>query len=96
MIFLMRSIDLCFRFNGVPAEERLTWRSFLVKLGAENLKGVKNEELLVACHKYIFLTIRLLFLVTTFWSNGSNRELVCLFVCFVQVGLYSVHNARGC
>ena len=54
MIFLMRSIDLCFRFNGVPAEERLTWRSFLVKLGAENLKGVKNEELLVACHKFIF------------------------------------------
>ncbi|KAK7838834.1 hypothetical protein CFP56_019014 [Quercus suber] len=39
------------RFNGVPAEERLHWRSFLVKLGADNLKGVKNEELLVACHK---------------------------------------------
>ncbi|KAK8618949.1 hypothetical protein V6N13_132924 [Hibiscus sabdariffa] len=39
------------RFNGVPAEERLHWRSFLVKLGAENLKGVKNEELLVASHK---------------------------------------------
>jgi len=41
------------RFNGVPAEERLHWRSFLVKLGAENLKGAKNEELLVACHKYV-------------------------------------------
>lgn len=40
-----------FSFNGVPAEERLHWRSFLVKLGADNLKGVKNEELLVACHK---------------------------------------------
>lgn len=40
-------------FNGVPAEERLHWRSFLVKLGADNLKGVKNEELLVACHKYV-------------------------------------------
>ncbi|RXH68961.1 hypothetical protein DVH24_031294 [Malus domestica] len=39
------------RFNGVPAEERLHWRSFLVKLGADNLRGVKNEELLVACHK---------------------------------------------
>ncbi|CAI9773633.1 unnamed protein product [Fraxinus pennsylvanica] len=38
------------RFNGVPAEERLHWRSFLVKLGADNLKGVKSEELLVACH----------------------------------------------
>uniref|UniRef100_A0A165WA78 Uncharacterized protein n=1 Tax=Daucus carota subsp. sativus TaxID=79200 RepID=A0A165WA78_DAUCS len=41
------------RFNGVPAEERLHWRSFLVKLGADNLKGIKNEELLVACHKYV-------------------------------------------
>ncbi|KAL5542629.1 hypothetical protein UlMin_010339 [Ulmus minor] len=41
-------------FNGVPAEERLHWRSFLVKLGADNLKGVKNEELLVACHKKLF------------------------------------------
>lgn len=41
-------------FNGVPGEERLHWRSFLVKLGADNLRGVKNEELLVACHKYVF------------------------------------------
>ncbi|KAL5570292.1 hypothetical protein UlMin_026867 [Ulmus minor] len=41
-------------FNGVPAKERLHWRSFLVKLGADNLKGVKNEELLVACHKKLF------------------------------------------
>lgn len=43
---------VCCSFNGVPAEERLHWRSFLVKLGADNLKGVKNEELLVASHKY--------------------------------------------
>lgn len=43
----------CDRFNGVPAEERLHWRTFLVKLGADNLKGVKNEELLVASHKYV-------------------------------------------
>ncbi|KAH0659178.1 hypothetical protein KY289_027926 [Solanum tuberosum] len=43
------------RFNGVPAEERLHWRSFLVKLGSENLKGVKNEELLVACHKSVYI-----------------------------------------
>lgn len=44
-------------FNGVPAEERLHWRSFLVKLGAENLRGVKNEELLVACHKYVYFSL---------------------------------------
>ncbi|KAL4558997.1 hypothetical protein LXL04_031127 [Taraxacum kok-saghyz] len=43
------------RFNGVPGEERLHWRSFLVKLGADNLKGVKNEELLVACHKSVYI-----------------------------------------
>ncbi|KAK7349140.1 hypothetical protein VNO77_06270 [Canavalia gladiata] len=43
------------RFHGVPAEERLHWRSFLVKLGADNLKGVKNEELLVACHKSVYI-----------------------------------------
>lgn len=41
------------RYHGVPAEERLHWRSFLVKLGADNLKGAKNEELLVASHKYV-------------------------------------------
>ncbi|KAJ8420500.1 hypothetical protein Cgig2_019164 [Carnegiea gigantea] len=42
------------RFNGVPAEERLHWRSFLVKLGAENLKGAKSEELFVASHNCVF------------------------------------------
>uniref|UniRef100_A0A7N0UF21 Uncharacterized protein n=1 Tax=Kalanchoe fedtschenkoi TaxID=63787 RepID=A0A7N0UF21_KALFE len=40
------------RFNGVPAEERLHWRSFLVKLGADNLKGASDgfaeEEYLAA------------------------------------------------
>ena len=40
----------------MPAEERLHWRSFLVKLGADNLKGVKNEELLVACHKCVYFS----------------------------------------
>ncbi|CAA2968533.1 SNARE-like superfamily isoform 1 [Olea europaea subsp. europaea] len=44
------------RFNGVPAEERLHWQSFLVKLGADNLKGVKNEELLVASHRVCWRT----------------------------------------
>lgn len=44
-------------FNGVPAEERLHWRSFLVKLGVDNLRGVKNEELLVANHKYVRMFI---------------------------------------
>nr|XP_016455696.1 PREDICTED: uncharacterized protein LOC107779729 [Nicotiana tabacum] len=47
-------------FNGVPAEERLHWRSFLVKLGSENLKGFKNEELLifmVSLSVYIVYTV---------------------------------------
>ncbi|KAJ8755968.1 hypothetical protein K2173_024513 [Erythroxylum novogranatense] len=48
------------RFSGVPAEERLHWRSFLVKLGADNLKGVKNEELLVASHKSVYIVYTVL------------------------------------
>ncbi|URE38725.1 RuBisCO large subunit-binding protein subunit beta, chloroplastic [Musa troglodytarum] len=48
------------RFHGVPAEERLHWRSFLVKLGADNLKGAKNEELLVASHKSVFVVYTIL------------------------------------
>ncbi|KAJ7962865.1 SNARE-like superfamily protein [Quillaja saponaria] len=48
------------RFHGVPSEERLQWRSFLVKLGADNLKGVKNEELLVACHKSVYIVYTVL------------------------------------
>ncbi|KAJ6915149.1 hypothetical protein NC651_017206 [Populus alba x Populus x berolinensis] len=40
--------------NGAPAEERSHWRFvFLVKWGADNLKGARNEELFVASHKYI-------------------------------------------
>lgn len=52
-------------FNGVPAEERLHWRSFLVKLGVDNLRGVKNEELLVANHKYVMIFI----IIFTFLVN---------------------------
>ncbi|XP_043702480.1 TSET complex member tstD isoform X2 [Telopea speciosissima] len=48
------------RFHGVPAEERLHWRSFLVKLGADNLKGAKNEELFVASHKSVYIVYTVL------------------------------------
>ncbi|GLJ18372.1 hypothetical protein SUGI_0325260 [Cryptomeria japonica] len=48
------------RFHGVPAEERLHWRSFLVKLGADNLKGAKNDELLVASHKSVYIVYTVL------------------------------------
>uniref|UniRef100_A0A1D1YYD5 Coatomer subunit zeta n=1 Tax=Anthurium amnicola TaxID=1678845 RepID=A0A1D1YYD5_9ARAE len=48
------------RFEGVPAEERLHWRSFLVKLGADNLKGAKNDELLVASHKSVYIVYTML------------------------------------
>ncbi|KAL9226759.1 hypothetical protein vseg_002533 [Gypsophila vaccaria] len=48
------------RFNGVPTEERLHWRSFLVKLGAENLKGAKSEELFVASHKSVYIVYTVL------------------------------------
>ncbi|KAJ6361360.1 hypothetical protein OIU78_001907 [Salix suchowensis] len=43
------------RFNGVPAEERSHWRSFLVKSGADSLKGARNEELFVASHKSVYV-----------------------------------------
>ncbi|KAG5392308.1 hypothetical protein IGI04_022271 [Brassica rapa subsp. trilocularis] len=66
------------RFNGVPAEERLTWRSFLVKLGAENLKGVKNEELLVACHKSVYIVYTMLGDVSIFLvGKDEYDELAC-------------------
>ncbi|KAJ4839318.1 hypothetical protein Tsubulata_018132 [Turnera subulata] len=48
------------RFNGVPAEERMHWRSFLVKLGADNLKGARNEEYFVASHKSVYVVYTVL------------------------------------
>ncbi|XVE53619.1 hypothetical protein DITRI_Ditri03aG0017300 [Diplodiscus trichospermus] len=48
------------RFNGVPSEERLHWRTFLVKLGADNLKGARNEELFVASHKSVYIVYTVL------------------------------------
>lgn len=61
----------CCSFHGVPAEERLHWRSFLVKLGADNLKGVKNEELLVACHKSVI----------AYYSLIPWLEILCICLC---------------
>eukprot|EP00249_Psilotum_nudum_P003327 c16724_g1_i1 orf=210-653(-) len=43
------------RFHGVPVEEQLHWRSFLVKLGTDNLGGARNEELFVASHKSVYI-----------------------------------------
>ncbi|XP_020521482.1 uncharacterized protein LOC18431894 isoform X3 [Amborella trichopoda] len=51
---------LNYEFHGVPAEERLHWRSFLVKLGADNLKGAKNEDLFVASHKSVYIVYAVL------------------------------------
>ncbi|ESQ27043.1 hypothetical protein EUTSA_v10019295mg [Eutrema salsugineum] len=73
------------RFNGVPVEERLHWRCFLVKLGAENLIGVKNEKLLVACHKSVYIVYTVLGDVSIFlvgkdeygelaWTCGEHRQ----------------------
>lgn len=72
-------------FNGVPAEERLHWRSFLVKLGSENLKGVKNEELLVACHKYIYLSFLLsMYLITNSALHFKHMETTGRFYYLVS------------
>lgn len=43
------------RFHGLPAEERLHWRSFLVKLTTENLKTSRDDEVFVASHKSVFI-----------------------------------------
>ncbi|MBA0747731.1 hypothetical protein Gogos_004620 [Gossypium gossypioides] len=48
------------RFNGVPSEERLHWRTFLVKLGADNLKGARNEELFVSSQKSVYIVYTVL------------------------------------
>ncbi|KAI8534287.1 hypothetical protein RHMOL_Rhmol10G0078700 [Rhododendron molle] len=66
------------RFNGVPAEERLHWRSFLVKLGAENLRGVKNEELLVACHKSVYVVYTVLGDVSVFLVGKDEYDELAL------------------
>ncbi|KAL3343244.1 hypothetical protein AABB24_027011 [Solanum stoloniferum] len=69
------------RFNGVPAEERLHWRSFLVKLGAENLRGIKNEELLVACHKSVYIVYTVLGDVNIYVvGKDAYDELASIFV----------------
>ncbi|KAH9715045.1 SWIM-type domain-containing protein [Citrus sinensis] len=66
------------RFNGVPAEERLHWRSFLVKLGADNLKGVKNEELLVASHKSVYIVYTVLGDVSIFVVGKDEYDELAL------------------
>ncbi|KAA8540482.1 hypothetical protein F0562_024599 [Nyssa sinensis] len=66
------------RFNGVPSEERLHWRSFLVKLGAENLKGVKNDELLVACHKSVYIVYTVLGDVSIFVVGKDEYDELAL------------------
>ncbi|TXG69329.1 hypothetical protein EZV62_004264 [Acer yangbiense] len=65
-------------FNGVPAEERLHWRSFLVKLGADNLKGVKNEELLVASHKSVYIVYTVLGDVSIFVVGKDEYDELAL------------------
>ncbi|GAA0169722.1 vesicle coat protein [Lithospermum erythrorhizon] len=72
------------RFNGVPAEERLHWRSFLVKLGSDNLKGIKNEELLIACHKSVYIVYTVLGDVSIFVvGKDEYDELLLSEVIFV-------------
>ncbi|KAJ6947493.1 hypothetical protein NC651_002014 [Populus alba x Populus x berolinensis] len=66
------------RFSGVPAEERLHWRSFLVKLGADNLKGVRNEELLVASHKSVYIVYTVLGDVSIFIVGKDEYDELAL------------------
>ncbi|RWR72417.1 SNARE-like superfamily protein [Cinnamomum micranthum f. kanehirae] len=68
------------RFHGVPAEERLHWRTFLVKLGADNLKGAKNEELFVASHKSVYIVYTVLGDVCVYVvGKDEYDELACKY-----------------
>ncbi|KAB1204599.1 Coatomer subunit zeta-3 [Morella rubra] len=72
------------RYQGVPTEERLHWRSFLVKLGADNLKGAKNEELLVASHKSVYIVYTVLGDVSVYVvGKDEYDELALAEVIFV-------------
>ncbi|XP_016448783.1 uncharacterized protein LOC107773871 [Nicotiana tabacum] len=82
------------RFSGVPTEESLHRRSFLVRLGAENLKGVKNEELLVACHKSVFVVYTILGGVSIYVVGKEEYdELVLSEVIYVITSI--VRDACG-
>ncbi|GFY86832.1 SNARE-like superfamily protein [Actinidia rufa] len=82
------TVPVVARFNGVPAEERLHWRSFLVKLGAENLKGVKNEDLLVACHKSVYIVYTVLGDVSIFVVGKDEYDELAL-----AEALYVINSA---
>ncbi|OAE24302.1 hypothetical protein AXG93_1052s1250 [Marchantia polymorpha subsp. ruderalis] len=43
------------RYHGLPPDERLQWRSFLLKLTADNLKNARDDEQFVASHKAVFV-----------------------------------------
>ncbi|XP_038692360.1 TSET complex member tstD-like isoform X1 [Tripterygium wilfordii] len=75
---LIESFVSYLRFNGVPAEERLHWRSFLVKLGADNLKGVKNEEHLIASHKSVYIVYTVLGDVSIFVVGKDEYDELAL------------------
>ncbi|XAR50556.1 hypothetical protein NMG60_11004911 [Bertholletia excelsa] len=82
------------RFNGVPPEERLHWRSFLVKLGAENLRAIRNEELLVACHKSIHVVYSLLGDVGIFVVGRDEYDELALAEA-INVIIKAVKNVCG-
>ncbi|CAM6087490.1 unnamed protein product [Calypogeia fissa] len=43
------------RYHGLPTDERLQWRTFLLKLTADNLKNARDDEQFVASHKAVFV-----------------------------------------
>ncbi|GLT43629.1 hypothetical protein SLA2020_175660 [Shorea laevis] len=76
------------RFNGVPSEERLHWRSFLVKLGADNLQRASNEELFVASHKSVYIVYTVLGDVCIYIvGKDAYDELALAEVMFVITSL---------
>ncbi|XP_074558224.1 uncharacterized protein LOC141814168 [Curcuma longa] len=82
------------RFHGVPGEERLHWRSFLVKLGAENLRRAKSEELFVATHKSVYIVYSMLGDVSIFVVGKDQYDelTLCEVMCTIISSVKDVCN----
>ncbi|KAG5222125.1 hypothetical protein IMY05_C3559000100 [Salix suchowensis] len=85
------------RFNGVPAEERSHWRSFLVKSGADSLKGARNEELFVASHKSVYVVYTVIGDVYLYVvGKDEYDELACCQFCFGWCFVFSIRTKYLC
>lgn len=75
------------KFFDVPLEERSQWRSFLVKLGADNLPNARDDEHFVAMFRHVFVVYCLVQDIHFFVAGaGEYDELGLSKVLQVVVG----------